>query len=234
MAQVKTPTEIAYITEACRLADNIFSQTLTYIKKTYKNKQTLSEIEVRDYIVSQIKSKKLRPSFPPIVTSGARAGNDIHPKPTNNKLEGFVIIDLGVRYHGYCSDITRTVYVGKVKKTDMQLYKKIYDAQIHAVGASKSGVLCSTIDTQTRINLGMYAKYFIHTLGHGVGRKIHEAPILYEKHIKPILKEGMVVTIEPGIYIPNKLGIRIEDTLVVTPTKPIILTKSSKKLVVIN
>lgn len=234
MAQVKNQTEIAYITEACRLADDIFSETLAYIKKTYKNKKTLSEQDVREYILVLIKKQKLRPSFPPIVTSGKNAGNDIHPKATNQKLKGFVIIDLGVRYHGYCSDMTRTIYVGTPSEKSRALYEHILTAQLQGVHLSVHTASCADIDKTVRESLGKYASYFVHTLGHGVGRKIHEAPILYEKRIKPVLKEGMVITIEPGIYIPNTLGIRIEDTLVVTSSKPEILTQTSKKLVVIN
>lgn len=234
MAQVKTQVEIEYIREACHLADTIFSETLTYIKKTYKNKNTLSEIQVRDYIISLIKKYNLRPSFPPIVTSGKNAGNDIHPKATNQKLKGFAIIDLGVRYNGYCSDMTRTIYVGTPSKKSQILYEHILKAQVQGVRLSTHGTLCAHIDSTVRKSLGTYAPYFIHTLGHGVGKKIHEAPMLYEKRTKPVLKEGMVITIEPGIYLPNSLGIRIEDTLLVTASKPQIFTQTSKKLVVIN
>ncbi len=227
MPLIKTKQEIEYIKTACEITDEIFAETIRFIKKNPSS----SEIDVQMFIMQAIKDRKLLPSFPAIVTSGARAGNDIHPKPTDKKLQGFTIIDLGVRYQGYCSDMTRMVYVGTPTVEEKDIYQKILDAQLLGIKLSESGARCSDIDRQVRSSLGLYKKYFIHTLGHGVGRKIHEAPIIYEKRTKPILKEGMVITIEPGIYIKNKLGIRIEDTMVVQGKKPLILTKTTKKLI---
>ncbi len=230
MAQVKTPKEIEYIKTACEITDQIFTEVLAFIKKD-KNR---TETQVQDFIMTAIKKRRLRPSFPAIVASGAHAGSEIHPKPTNKKLQGFTIIDLGVRYDGYCSDMTRMVYVGEPSQKELDIYQIVLDAQLLGVKLSRAGIECSLVDASVRSSLGIYKRYFIHTLGHGVGRKIHEQPRLYEKYIKPILKEEMVVTIEPGIYIPKKLGIRIEDTIVITKKIPIILTKTSKKLVCIS
>jgi Xaa-Pro aminopeptidase len=226
MALIKTTKEIENIAKACEITDQIFKDAIVYVKKN----RACTEIELQKYILQLIKNKKLRPSFPPIVTSGARAGNDIHPKPTEKKLVGFTIIDLGVRYEGYCSDMTRTIYIGTPTEKEKEIYQKILDVQLLGITLSVVGAYCSDIDASVRTALDPLKKYFIHTLGHGVGRKIHEAPIIYEKRTKPVLKEGMVITIEPGIYIKNKLGIRIEDTIVVQGKKPTILTKTSKKL----
>jgi Xaa-Pro aminopeptidase len=229
MALVKTAQEIEYITQACEITDEIFKDVVKFVKKN----KACTEIELQFFIMHEIKRRKLLPSFPAIVTSGFRAGNDIHPKSTDKQLKGFTIIDLGVRYNGYCSDMTRMIYKGTPTDKDMEIYQKILQAQLLGIKLSKSGTRCSDIDRQVRSSLGPYKKYFIHTLGHGVGRKIHETPIIYEKRTKPILKDGMVITIEPGIYIKNKLGIRIEDTIVIQGKKPKILTKTSKKLVCI-
>ncbi len=229
MALVKTAQEIAYITKACEITDEVFKEVIVYVKKN----RVCTEIELQKYILQLIKMRNLRPAFPPIVTSGLRAGDDIHPQSTDSKLKGFTIIDLGVRYRGYCSDMTRTVYVGMPTDKEKEIYQKILDAQILGIKLSRNGIRCSDIDAQVRESLGPYKKYFIHTLGHGVGRRIHEAPIIYEKHTKPVLKDNMVITIEPGIYIKNKLGIRIEDTIVIQATKPHILTKTPKKLLCI-
>ncbi len=227
MALVKTKKEIENIQTACQITDEIFKEVIVYVKKN----RACTEIELQKYILQLIKNRNLRPSFPPIVTSGFRAGNDIHPKPTDKKLAGFTIIDLGVRYNGFCSDMTRTIYVGGPTEKEKELYQKILDVQLLGIKLSQSDVRCSDIDASVRSSLDSLKKYFIHTLGHGVGRKIHEAPIIYEKRTKPVLKDAMVITIEPGIYIKNKLGIRIEDTIVVQGKKPLILTKTTKKLI---
>lgn len=219
---IKTKKEIVLITRACEITDEIFSM----IVKDFNFK---TEIELRDFILSEIKKRKLKPSFPPIATSGSRAGNDIHPKPTHEKLRGFVIIDFGVVCKGYMSDMTRTVFVGKPTGYDKTIYAKLLKTQEKTMAHLRNGIRASAGDIFAREHLGKLSKYFIHTLGHGVGRRIHEAPKLW-RNSKHFLRTNMVVTNEPGIYIPNKLGIRIEDTLVVTDGKPRILTKSPKKL----
>lgn len=228
MAQIKTKSEIMYIQKACSITDDIFKKIITFLRHDSK----VTEINLKNFISSEIKKKKLRESFPPIVTSGKRAGNEIHPQSTNEYIRGFTIVDFGVRYNGYCSDMTRTLYIGKPSKKDIKIYKEIAIIQKDAMFLVKDNVLSSEIDQHVRKRLGIYKKYFIHTLGHGVGRKIHEPPIIYEKKIKPILKSGMVITIEPGIYIHNRLGIRIEDTLCVQAKKPKILTKSSREMLI--
>lgn len=229
MSQVKTKGEINNIKKACKYTDAIFSKICARLDLAQ-----MTEIELKDFILSEIKKKKLKPSFSPIVISGIRAGNEIHPKPTSNKLVGFVIVDFGVRYNRYCSDMTRMLFIGKPKKTDLDIYKKLLNAQILGIENSKINTKCFEIDHVVRESLGKYKSYFIHTLGHGVGMKIHEKPILYYKATKPVLKENMVITIEPGIYIKDNLGMRIEDTILITKKGPQILTKSTKELIVIK
>lgn len=229
MAQVKTQDEIRKIKMACRITDAIF--TSICVRPSLAQ---MTEIELKDFILSEIKKKGLRPSFPPIVSGGKRAGNEIHPKSTDSILSGFVIVDFGVRYEGYCSDMTRMFFIGKPKKTDLDIYKKLLNAQILGIKNSKINTKCFEIDHVVRESLGKYKSYFIHTLGHGVGMKIHEKPILYYKVTKPVLKENMVITIEPGIYIKDNLGMRIEDTILITKKGPQILTKSTKELIVIK
>jgi Xaa-Pro aminopeptidase len=230
MAQVKTKSEIEKIKKACRTTDAIFESILIFIKKNKK----ASEIELRDYIVAEIKKRGLKPSFPPIVTGEKRAGNEIHPQSTDSKLEGFVVIDFGVIYQKYMSDMTRTVFIGSPTKSDRALYDLLLKGEELGINIAVAGIHCADVDDIVRNSLGTYKKYFIHMLGHGVGTRIHEAPKLYFKLTKPILKENMVITIEPGIYIKNKLGIRIEDTCLITKRGCISLTKSPKRLIVIK
>lgn len=213
---------------ACRVTDAIFSVIL---KKDLKN---MTEIELRDFILLQIKKRGLRPSFKPIVTSSKNAGNEIHPQPTDSKLKGFAIVDFGVVYEKYMSDMTRTIFIGTPNKEDKFLYNLVLKGEEKGIDISKVGIKCAHIDEVVRNSLGKYKKYFIHMLGHGVGTKIHEAPRLYHKLTKPVLKENMFITIEPGIYIKNKIGIRIEDTCLITKKGCIPLTKSPKELIVIR
>ena len=223
---IKTTKEQTAIRGACQITDEIFS-LLT--KLALKN---MTEQELAHWILSEIKKHKVTPSFPPIVTSGVRAGNEIHPQPTGARLEGFVIIDFGVIYRGYCSDMTRTVFVGRPIQKDRDMYALVLHAQDVGMRAALPDQKCAAADQASRAALGEYARYFIHTLGHGIGRHVHELPHIYHKRTHNYFRVGMAVTIEPGIYIPNRLGIRIEDTYFVTPSGLEQVTQSQKKLLI--
>lgn len=217
------------------VGDKIFSKVCIQLKKhTFK-----SEIELADFIKSEIHKSGGVEAFPVIVTSGSRAGNDIHPIPTSSKLTGFVIIDFGVKMDGYCSDMTRTVFVGKPTKTQIDLYNVLLNAQNGSIKYFKHDFPVSSSDAYVRgflanstyIKHGKLDQYFIHTLGHGIAKKVHENPKIFFKS-KEVFKIGQMVTSEPGIYIPNTLGIRIEDMYLITDDKPIQITKSKKELLV--
>lgn len=225
MAQIKSKIEIAYIEKACQITDQIFAAIIADF-------HFRSERELALHIRREIKRRGLREAFPPIVTSGARAGNEIHPKPANSPMEGFVIMDFGVRVNGYCSDMTRTVFVGKPSTKDRALYKLLLESKEKSAKLARPEVKCAAADAAARKTLGRYKKYFIHTLGHGVGRRIHELPRIFFKSTKDTFQEGMIVTIEPGIYIPGSLGIRIEDTYVVEKGGLRALTRSPQKLLI--
>ena len=225
MGIIKNEEEIRYIEQACRITDAIFSGVIS-------NFSFRTERELALYIRKEIKRLGLREAFPPIVTSGLRAGDDIHPKPTDSVLEGFVIIDFGVRIAGYCSDMTRTIFVGTPTAKDRELYTLVAKAKAKGEKAAKAGAACAAADAAARESMGQHKKYFIHTLGHGVGKRIHEKPRIYFKSTEDMFLENMVVTIEPGIYIPKKLGIRIEDTYVVEKNGLRSLTISPQKLLV--
>lgn len=222
----KSRDAIDSIAAACRITDALFSEILADFR--FK-----TERELALFIRRRIRALGLREAFPPIVTSGPRAGNEIHPKYTDAVLEGFVIVDFGVRVNGYCSDMTRTLFVGKPTHKDKALYALVLAAKKAGERAAKVGVSCARADAAARAALGSYKKYFIHTLGHGVGKRIHEKPIIFFKRTEPIFEEYTVVTIEPGMYIPDKLGIRIEDTYAVESKGLRPLTKSTTKLIVI-
>ena len=228
MAQRKTATELARIQKACRITDAIFSTIVSGLQR----KKWKTERELYAFIKTEIKKRKLKPSFDPIVVSGPHAGNEIHPKVTDAPLQGFLILDFGVIYQGQMSDMTRTVYIGLPSSKERSLYALLLRAQTESMQLLFPGGKCFMADLYARSILGKYQKYFIHTLGHGVGSRIHEAPRVFFKRTRPYVYENMAVTVEPGIYIKNKLGMRIEDTCAITRNGPVPLTRSSKELLV--
>lgn len=152
-------------------------------------------------------------SFEPIVAFGDHSATP-HHQNTNRKLKKreIVLIDMGMKYKGYCSDLTRTFFVGKPTPEQTTICAKVKAAQKAAIKAAKPGTACSTLDRIVREEMGEDQAFFTHSLGHGVGLEIHEAPRLSSKN-KERLKTGMVITIEPGIYLPGKFGVRIEDMI---------------------
>lgn len=225
LRKTKSEGEIRNIREACRITDRIFKKVLLNFTKFKK------ETDVADFIIRKIIKYKCRAAFPPIVASGEGSALP-HYTPKDTKLKkGFCVIDFGVRYRGYCSDMTRTVYIGKIKKGDAELYSLLLDVQkktIKKIGVNKK---CSFLYSYAVRHLGDYGKYFKHGLGHGIGINVHEAPNITEES-KERLARNMVFTIEPGIYLKNR-GIRIEDDILIGE-KTAVLTKSTKKLVVIE
>lgn len=218
---------INYIKKSCKITDKIFS----LIIKNLKNNKFKTEIDIKNFIKNKAKEYNCKLSFKPVVAIGKNAA-EVHHKANKTKLKkGFLVVDLGVKYKGYCSDMTRTLYIGKPSKREKKLYNLVLEAQITAFNHALPGVYAADIDAIARAALQKYYKNFIHGTGHGVGKKIHQAP-----NLKPRgrfkLKKNMVITIEPGLYFKKEFGIRIEDTVLVKG-KPVQLTKTSKKLVII-
>ncbi len=221
-------SRIKNIRKACSITDEIFS----LIIKNLENSNLKTEKQIDKFIRSQIRKRKLKIAFPPIIASGKRSAK-IHPKPTKYKIKrGFIVLDFGVRYMGYCSDMTRTIYKGKPSKKENDIYNNLLSIQKSAVKKAKPGIECFEIDYFVRKRLKKQREYFLHSLGHGVGKKIHQPPNLSPK-TSEILKKGDIVTVEPGIYIKNNYGLRIEDTVLVKDN-PEPLTKSTKRLISIK
>ena len=174
-------------------------------------------------------------SFDMIVASGPHSSMP-HATVTDRALErgDFITFDFGCVYNGYCSDMTRTVALGCVTDEQQKVYDTVLRAQLAGLSAVKAGALCSAADAAARdvIASAGYGQYFGHSLGHGVGMDVHEGPNLSPKS-EATLQDGMVVTVEPGIYLPGKFGVRIEDLVVVNGQKCEILTKNSKDLRII-
>jgi Xaa-Pro aminopeptidase len=224
---IKDKSEVAGIRAAAQVAAQAFSQTLTYIKPG------VAENELAGRLDFQIRKAGAANSFETIVAFGPNASRPHHrPTPKKLKKNDTVLIDFGVRFNGYCCDITRCFVISRPNP----FYKKVYDtvqqAQISALKRIRPGVAARKVDAaarevirKSRTSRGGGLPIYGHGTGHGLGLEIHEQPII-SANSKAKLQPGMVFTIEPAVYIPGKLGIRIEDDVLVTETGCKILTRN--------
>ena len=228
MRTIKDDNEIAKIRRACEITDNCFTHLLEYIKVGMTERQIAFEIE--KYFIENGANGL---AFDTIVASGENSSKP-HAIPTNRMIQNGdnITIDFGAKYKGYCSDMTRTIFVGSVSDEVRELYNFILEGQLRATNKIKDGVDGKSVSRGVQIEYNARNFELIHALGHGVGLEVHELPYLSYRSSQ-ILRENMVVTNEPGIYIPGKIGIRIEDTILVNKLESEVLTKSSKELIVI-
>ncbi len=222
---IKSDFEIKLLKKSSLIATKILDKCLLNFKK-FKTEQ-----DVKTFLLFETKKFDCSLAFEPTVASGK--GSSIPHYEESKKLsKGFCVLDFGVSYKGYLSDISRTIYLGKPSKEDINYYDTLLKIQQDTIKKIKIGLNASKLEKYARKELGSNEKYFIHALGHGIGIKTHEMPRI-SKHSKDILKKGMFFTIEPGIYFPNKFGIRIEDTIYLGK-KVEVLTRVKKKLLVFN
>lgn len=223
LREIKTEKEMEYLRISCNYADKIVQKTIT----NFRDFRT--ESEAAAFLEYETKKLGLELSFNPIVASGSNASMP-HHEPNNEKIRGgLCVIDFGVKYKGYCSDITRTICIGKKDKKQTAMYNLLLKIQIDAINEVKENKKCSELYGFVNSGLGKYKKYFTHGLGHGVGIEIHEMPNL-SLNSKDKIQDNMVFTIEPGVYFEKKFGIRIEDTILFK-NKVEILTRTKKDLV---
>jgi Xaa-Pro dipeptidase len=231
LRMLKDEKELKIIEEACALADYAVEFGASEIKE---GKTELDILNAVEYALKQKGVTEM--SFATMVLTGANAASP-HGNPGQTKIKkgDFVLFDLGVVVDRYCSDITRTVAFGDITEKQKEIYDTVLKAQLAAVEASKPGVTAAEVDLTARkiIADAGYGEYFPHRLGHGLGISVHEYPSLTETN-SLILEEGMVYTIEPGIYVPNVAGVRIEDDVYVTTDGVKILTKFPKELTIIS
>lgn len=226
---IKDELEIASIKRACRTSDKVYKDIISL---SASGMSIYKEIELTYKIEElMIKNNSSGKSFDTIVAYDKNSSMP-HYNPGNKKIKkGLILMDFGCRFENYCSDITRTIFVGSNKICNE--FKKIYDivleAQLAAIRECREGIGCCELDKAARklIESKGYGDNFGHGLGHGVGLEIHEDPVISTES-KAILKENMVITIEPGVYIENFGGVRIEDTVLVKKNGCEILTRSSK------
>lgn len=226
LRQRKDEVEQDAMREAAALGCRLFDDCLEYIVPGTTENEVALAIE---YMARLGGAEGM--SFETIVASGERSALP-HGRASGAKLprRGFVTLDFGVVLDGYCSDMTRTVHLGKARRGEREVYEAVLEAQTAGVAAVKAGVLAGDVDAVCRevLTRSGYGDFFTHSTGHGVGIEIHEGPRL-GKASEERLKAGMVVTIEPGVYMPGEFGVRIEDTVLVTADGCEILTSSATK-----
>jgi len=217
---IKDKEEIAKIRKACLITDEILGKFVD------KFSEFSTEEDAAAFLVYETRKRGCGVAFEPIVASGPNAAVP-HHIPKGKMHKGFCVVDFGVKYEGYCSDITRTFYFGKPSKGEEKIYDDLLKEQERAISLVKPGIIISDLCVNAEKNL---KQKLIHSLGHGMGIEVHETPFV-NKESKSKLKDGMIITIEPGEYIEGKYGIRIEDDVLVTKSSSEVLTKFTKKLI---
>lgn len=224
----KDSTELAGMRRAADLAGAVLRGALKLLKPGVRENEVAAEIEYQ-----MRRGGASGPAFETIVAFGKRAALP-HARPTSKRLKKneLVVLDLGVILAHYCSDITRTVFMGRAPARVKTWYKAVLEAQTAAIGTVKAGAVCGEVDRAARQVLAGYKldRYFTHSTGHGLGLEVHEDPRLARGQTARI-ESGFVVTIEPGVYMAGVGGIRIEDDVAVHPEKTEILTRIPRDLI---
>ena len=222
---IKDDDEIAKIRAAVLLGAKIYDRALEVLRPGVKEVEVAAEMEL-----AARRGGAEAMSFETIIASGPRSALP-HGRASSQSIApgGFVVCDFGVILSGYCSDQTRTVWVGPRSEDARSAYDAVLEAQLAAVDAVRAGVEAGRVDAAARNSLRKsgFGRYFTHSTGHGVGLEIHEAPRIGDGQTE-VLQPGMVITIEPGVYFPGKWGVRIEDIVVVTAGGGEVLTPTSK------
>lgn len=225
---VKDSEEIRCLAAAAQLGSSLFDVAVKALGPGVRETDVAAELE---YVARRKGAEGM--SFETIVTSGARSALP-HGRASTAKIpaNGFVICDFGIILAGYCSDMTRTLHVGRLSSDAQRMYDAVGEAQEAAINRVSAGVRVDEVDRAARQVLGRsgLGKYFTHSTGHGVGLEIHEMPRVAAGQHEPLLA-GMVITIEPGVYVPGVGGVRIEDMVLVTGDGCEVLTPTSKEII---
>jgi Xaa-Pro aminopeptidase len=231
LRMVKSPAEIALIRRSVQTNSRAFEQAVARVRPGMTERDLAAELEYR---MRRLGAEK--PAFETIVAAGVRSALP-HAQPTAARLKprDLVLVDMGAQQDGYCSDMTRMLFLGAPTAKVERVYRAVLEAQFAAIAAVRAGVSTAAVDRVARKVLRGYGldRAFVHSTGHGLGLEIHEPPRL-GKRDKSRLEAGMAITIEPGVYLEGFGGIRIEDTVVVTENGCEILTPTSKELRVVQ
>ena len=225
---IKDAEELRAITEAVKLGATVYQQALKTLRPGTRESQVAGDLE---YAARRSGADGM--SFETIVAAGKRSALP-HGRASSQPIprRGFVVVDSGVILRGYCSDMTRTVHMGRVSREERRWYETVLEAQLAGIVAVAPGKTAAEVDQAARqvLRRAGLERYFTHSTGHGVGLEIHEPPRLAREQAER-LEPGMVITIEPGIYVPGKGGVRIEDMVVVTDSGSQVLTPVTKELI---
>ena len=226
--QVKDRRELAAIREACRLADAALTRLL---RRRLTDRSELEVAWMLERTMREAGSGQL--PFPVIVASGPRSAMP-HAEPTGRIIRPgeLVVIDMGASVDGYCSDITRTFATGTLPRLLENVYGLVRQAQAMSLAAARPGARCADVDALARGHIAEagFGRQFGHALGHGVGLEAHEGPVLASRS-REVLAAGMTVTVEPGVYLEGRGGVRIEDTVLVGDRGPVPLTVTPRELI---
>jgi Xaa-Pro aminopeptidase/Xaa-Pro dipeptidase len=231
---IKDEKEIKILKKGSKIIDEMFDICSRKMKVGQKEFE-LQAILMAYAVEQQMFDTGYKSTLNPLIIAGGPNGALPHAQVTQRKFRksDLVVVDLTLRYKGYVSDSTRTFAIGKISQQAIEAYEIVEESQKLGLKAVKPNANCKDVDFACRkyIEDKNYGKYFIHSTGHGIGLEVHEVPtVSYQSETQ--LKENMAITVEPGIYIPNKFGIRIEDSLIVKQ-KPIVMHKFTKNLVTI-
>jgi len=228
LKELKTSEEIKKISQACKITINAFQELILALEK----RKLHTEREVALFLDQAMCSQEAEIAFPTVAAMGKSSAIP-HYCTGNEKLKrGFLLLDFGARYQNYNADCSRMIFLGQPNKEELQMYNLLKEVQEQTILQIVEKKSLGEVDKFSRKGLGKYSSHFIHSLGHGVGLEVHEAPSLFPESAFKV-KDGQVFTIESGIYFPGKYGLRIEYTLVFDG-KVRILTNSSKELVKIR
>jgi Xaa-Pro dipeptidase len=228
----KEKAEVEAMRKAVKIAQSALEATIPLIKIGMTEKELSSEL------VTQLLKHGSEPEMPfaPIVSGGPNSANP-HASPSERKLQAgdLLVVDWGATYDGYISDLTRTFAVGEVDDECQKIHKIVQDANAAGRAAAKPGVPCANVDIAARevIEKSGYGKYFTHRTGHGIGMEGHEEPYMRGDNMQ-ILEPGMAFTVEPGIYLPGRNGVRIEDNVVITDTGADVLSDMPREIKVVG
>jgi Xaa-Pro aminopeptidase/Xaa-Pro dipeptidase len=232
---IKDSKEITILKQASKIIDDMFELCTQSIKKGQRESE-LQAILMSYAISHNMFDTKYKSTLNPLIVAGGPNGALPHAQVSQRKFVSgdLIVVDITLRYKGYISDSTRTFGLGRISDKAKNVYGIVKESQKLGLKAVKPNALCSDVDAacRTYINNNNYGKYFIHSTGHGIGIDVHESPtISYSSTTN--LEDNMAITVEPGIYIPKKFGVRIEDSVIVKDKRPIVMHKFSKDLIIV-
>ena len=232
--EVKDTKEITILKKASQIIDEMYEICVKKIKKGQRESE-LQSILMSYAMEHEMFSTGYKSTLNPLIIAGGSNGALPHAQVTQRKFIGgdLIVVDLTLRYKGYVSDATRTFGLGTISDHEKEIYHIVKESQKEGLKAVRPNVSCKSIDDACRdhINKKNYGQYFIHSTGHGIGLEVHEFPTISQKS-QSVLQKNMAITVETGIYIPKKFGVRIEDSVIVKD-RPIVMHKFTKDLVTI-